>query len=332
MKQVLAKGAHSIAYIDTESPDVVVKENNNISKDRGYLRRQLEGYKTIKQILDSGYETGVILPSIISASESDDKQIIKEYRIKGKVFDDKGHLYNQLSEEEKNIIAKQLAVFLVAMHSSGEMSAPEKSIKSMFDKSRLRNAQEIIAVYNDDMPSSLRKSIQNAEKYLKASDISDEVQVLTHRDLRSSNLMYDAETKQLAVLDFELAEKDNVYRDFVAYASASSMSWDFTKRVINEYNAISNKKYQITINPEKVQNMLVYAIAHEFARCVRSNEGQQIDDEEKKKYFDLIYNTIKGVAGIDVRQEIFKTATKDIKNKIPNVIKVQNKISENGDR
>lgn len=332
MKQIIAKGAHSIAYIDTENPGVVIKENNDISKDRGYLRRQLAGYDIIKQILSSGYDIGVVLPSLISVSESEDKQIIIEQRIKGKAFDDKGHLYNQLSEEEKNIIAKQLAVFLVAMHSSGEMSAPEKSIQSMFDKSKLKNAQDIIDVYKDDMPVALKKLIQSVEKYLNSSDISDEVHVLTHHDLRASNLMYDKDTKQLAVLDFELAGKDNVYRDFVAYASASSMPWDFTKRVIREYNAISNKKYQITINPEKVQNMLVYAIAHEFARCVGSNEGQQIDDKAKKEYFDLIYNRIKSIAGIDVRQETFKTAINDIKNKMPNIIKVQNKITENDDR
>ena len=332
MKQVLAKGAHSIAYIDTESPDVVVKENNNISKDRGYLRRQLAGYKIIKQVLDSGYETGVILPSLISTYESDDKQIVKERYIKGDTFDVEGAFYSQLSEEEKHIIAKQLAVFLVAMHSAGEMSAPEKSIKSMFDKTKLKSAQDILSVYKDDMPVALKKSVQNIENYLKSSDISDEVHVLTHRDLRSSNLMYDKDAKKLAVLDFELAGKDNVYRDFIASASASSMPWDFTKRVIREYNAISNKKYQITINPEKVQNMLIYAIVHEFARCVRPNEDQQIDDEEKKKYFNLIYSKIKNIAGIDIRQEVFNTATKDIKNKIPEIIKLQNKISENDDR
>lgn len=332
MKQVIAKGAHSIAYVDTENPDVVIKENNDISKDRGYLRRQLAGYKIIKQILDSGYEAGVVLPSLISASESDDKQIIKEQRIKGKAFDSEWVFYSKLSEEEKNIIAKQLAMFLVAMHSAGEISAPEKSIKSMFEESKLKNAQDIISIYNDDMPSVFKKSIQNVEKYLDSSDISDEVHVLTHRDLRSSNLMYDKEAKQLAVLDFELARQDNVYRDFVAYASASSMPWDFTKRVISEYNAISNKKYQITINPEKVQNMLVYAIIHEFARCFRPNESQQIDDEDKKKYFDLIYNTIKTVTGIDIRKETFKTATKGIKNKTLNAVKVQNKALGNDNR
>lgn len=332
MKQIIAKGAHSTAYIDTDNPEVVIKENNDLLKDRGYLRRQVAGYDIIKQILDSGYETGVVLPRIISVSESDDKQIIKEQRIKGKSFDTEGLFYSKLSEEEKNIIAKQLALFLVAMHSSGEKLAPKKSIKAMFDETRLKNAQDIISVYNDDMPSALKKSIQNVEKYLDSSDISDEVHVLTHRDLRSSNLMYDSETKQLAVLDFELAGKDNVYRDFVAYASVSSMPWDFTKRVIYEYNANPNKKYQITINPEKVQNMLVYAIAHEFARCVRPNEEQKIDDEEKKKYFNFIYSKIKSVAGVDVKQETFKTATKDIKNKTPDIIKVQNKISENDNR
>lgn len=320
MKHILAQGSHSIAYIDTDNPDIVVKENNNISKDPGYLKRQLAGYGIIKQILDSGYETGVVLPHLVSVSESDNKQIIKEYRIKGKTFDIDGLLYNKLSEKEKNVIAKQMALFLVAMHSAGEMSPAEKSIKTMFDRSTLHNSNDIAGVYNGSMPETLRKRIQSAEQYLNSSDISDEVHVLTHRDLRSSNLMYDSDAMQLAVLDFELADKDNVYRDFVAYSSSSSMPWDFTARVIHEYNAISNKKYPIQINPEKVQNMLVYAIAQEFARCVKSNDEQEISDTEKKKYFDLLYNKIKSVAGIDIRASAFKSATKDVKNKLSNRI------------
>lgn len=98
------------------------------------------------------------------------------------------------------------------------------------------------------------------------------------------------------------------------------MPWDFTVRVIHEYNAISNKKYPIQINPEKVQNMLVYAIAQEFVRCVKSNDEQEISDTEKKKYFDLLYNNIKSVAGIDIRAGAFKSAIKNVKNKLSNRI------------
>ena len=243
--KIIGKGAHSVVYIDPTNPNIIIKQNNSVSGDRGYLKRQQAGYDTIERIKKSGYAIGVQLPTVIETNEQDGMQIIKEQRINGQTFDLDGKLWNNLTEEQKNNIAKQMATFLVAMHSTSEIKPADKSIKTMFDQSKLHSATDIINAYEGAMPQRLANKLLNAEKYLDSTDTSDEFHVLTHKDLRVNNLMYNQETGLLSVLDFEMADIGNVYRDFVAYASASSMPWDYTSRVIAEYNDIQPKKYSL---------------------------------------------------------------------------------------
>lgn len=221
--------------------------------------------------------------------EKDGESIIKEQRINGQTFDNNGKLWDSISEPKKQDIAKQMAKFLVAMHGSGDITPADKSIKTMFDNTELHNATDMINAYEGVMPKTLATKLLKAEEYLSNADISDEFHVLTHRDLRINNLMYDQASGQMAVLDFEMAGIDNVYRDFVAYASASSMPWDYTKRVISEYNAIENKKYPIKINPVKVQNMLVYAIINECLRNVTPEQNKEKQIQKNKNSLNVWY-------------------------------------------
>lgn len=311
--KIIGKGAHSVVYIDPTNPNIIIKQNNSVSGDRGYLKRQQAGYDTIERIKKSGYAIGVQLPTVIETNEQDGMQIIKEQRINGQTFDLDGKLWNNLTEEQKNNIAKQMAAFLVAMHSTGEIKTADKSIKTMFDKSKLHNsATDIINAYEGAMPQRLSNKLLNAEQYLESTDISDEFHVLTHKDLRVNNLMFDHETGQLSVLDFEMAGTDNIYRDFVAYASGSSMPWDYTRRVIAEYNAITPKKYPLKINPEKVQNMLLYAIMHEYSRNVTHEQNETISDEEKQKFFQHLIKRINKLTGFDIATDNINAFEKGI--------------------
>lgn len=310
--KIIGKGAHSIVYIDPTNPNIIIKQNNSVSGDRGYLKRQQAGYETIERIKKSGYATGVQLPTIIETNEQDGVQTIKEQRISGQTFDGDGKLWDGLTENHKNNIAKQMATFLVAMHSAGEIRSADKSIKTMFDNSKLHNANGIINAYEGAMPQRLANKLLDAEQYLESTDVSDEFHVLTHKDLRVNNLMFDQETGQLAVLDFEMAGTDNIYRDFVAYASASSMPWDYTRRVIAEYNTIQPKKYPLKINPTKVQNMLVYAIAHEYSRNVTHEQNETISDEEKQKFFQHLIRKINKLTGFDIATDNINVFKKGI--------------------
>lgn len=294
MRTFLSQGAHSNVYVDDEQPEIVIKENKHHQSGQTYLSRQLRGYDIAKAIRTKNTNTGVTLPSLIEMRDTGTAQIIKEKLIPGKPFT--YEMYDALSETQRNKIAKQMAKFLDVMHSSFKCDQPKESIKNIFN-GKMNNADDIIARFGGKLPSDIAFKLKQAEQYISATDISDEFIVMTHGDLRTSNIIYDDKTEKIGVVDFELADRYNVYHDFIAKAPASSMPWDFTKRVIDYYNQIPDKKYPITINPEKVQNMLVYGIMHEFARCLKET------DNADKKYFALLRKKLELVTGIEFNSE-----------------------------
>lgn len=303
--QVLNKGAHSTVFIDENEPGIVIKKANN-PESNTYLKRQQHGYDIIESIKAHGKDLGVALPELVEINDKD--QTIREKIMSGVTFDANNQIYSGLSEQHKNDIAKQMATFLNAMHSSAECKPAQDSIINM-RKDGPANADEIIAKFEGRLPKHVVNKLKQAEEYLQASDKSDEFVVMTHKDLRTSNLMYDANTNKLAVLDFELAGPDNVYRDFIAGAPASSMPWDFTKRVIDFYNQIQDKKYPIMINPEKVQNMLLYGVLHEYARCIRPG------DNEKATAQDIfrICNKLEMITGMNFEaKQLYENAIKKV--------------------
>lgn len=289
MRVILSKGAHSTVFTDDNEPGMVIKEN--LGQDARYLERQLYGDNIIRTIKANYADTGVMLPEIIETKNLGNKQIIKEKMIPGKDFNI--DLYQSLSEEQKNNIAKQMAMFLNAMHQSFPIEAPKESIKNMTN-GKLNSANDIIAKFAGTLPKNVETRLKQAEQYLVTSDISDELIVMTHKDLRTANIIYDKDTGKLAVIDFELAGHGNVYRDFIPYSTSTSMPWDFTKRVIRYYNNIPNKKYPITIDPKKVQNMLFYGLLCEIARATSPQDMQKTTKDDVIELYKML-ETVSGI-------------------------------------
>ena len=275
MKTFLTHGAFSNIYLDTDDKhgEIIIKESRaqpNSEKYKEYMARQLRGYDVVNGIRQSGNDFGVVLPELISVINGPEQDSIIEKRIKGADFNEQ--IYKKLSEEQKEDAAHQMALFLNAMHQMQPPKPADKSIKSIFENDRFgkvpNTSQQFSDVFNGRIAQKYMDRIKAAEQALMNSDISDEIHVMTHKDIRNQNIMYDTDTGQMAVIDFEMAGVDNIYRDFIAEATASSMPWDFTRRVIKYYNAIPNKKYQITIDADKVKNALIYGVAHEYSRIL----------------------------------------------------------------
>lgn len=70
----------------------------------------------------------------------------------------------------------------------------------------LNNADGIISKFDGKLPECICNRLKIAEQYILKCDISDEVMVMTHGDLRINNIMYDENTEKLVVIDFELAK------------------------------------------------------------------------------------------------------------------------------
>ena len=164
MRKQIGQGAHSKVFIDDKEPGIAIKEYDG--KDLDYLPRQKDGYDIINNIKRQNADTGVMLPELVEMKTDGHKQIIKEKMIPGEEFHKDPKKYFSLSEEQKNNIAKQMAIFLNAMHSSYECKPATESIKNMTN-GKLNNADEIITKFAGTLPKNISDRLKQAEEYLK---------------------------------------------------------------------------------------------------------------------------------------------------------------------
>ena len=282
--KLIASGAHSDVFKDF-SPQygkIIIKRPKELYKN--YIEKQLKGYKIIEELTKINENIGVNLPYLISIDRSNNQ--ITEKFIDGKEFDKK--IYDSLSLSDQNAVAYRLALFLHFMHNLHQVQPATGSIKEKFDKGSFNSAGDMIDIFENRLSEDLIKLVIDADNYLLNTNTSDEVQVLTHKDLRSQNILFDKKSKEITVIDFELAGQSNIYDDFIPYAPCSIISWDLTKKIINHYNNI--KGNNIFIDLEKVRSALIYGSLNEYARVYKLHydEVSKLSEKEKNNRVKLI--------------------------------------------
>jgi len=288
MKTLLGSGAHTNVYLnqDPEYGEVVIKEpkGNPQSGDvLFYVKRQMRGHDVVKRLRDSGADIGVDLPQVVRAIDTPEYHAVIEKRLPGKELT--AEVYDKLGDDEREAVADKLARFLNVMHQMQPPQPAKESIKHRFSQygSNPSTLQEFQDVLDNKIPDKYVKKIAWAESLLDNGNTSDEVQVMNHKDVRGPNLMYDAATGNLAVIDFEMAGVGNIYSDLIAYVPCNGLPWDLMKRVVKHYNAIENKKYPITLDINKVRAAMIYDRMHEIARSIKrqkqNNPEFKVPDE-----------------------------------------------------
>lgn len=318
MRKFLTNGAGSNIYEDFDPihGDIIIKKSRyepGSQKDKDYIEKQTLGYNLVQELLESGQDVGVDLPGLISIDE--DKREIVEKRIDGVDF--KTQVYESLSEKAKDTIAQQMALFLNSMHQLRQPQKPQNSIKQIFDryKNDPSSAQQFLDVFEHKLSKRTEQMILDAEKYLITAKIDDELHVMTHKDLRGQNVMFNKNKQKLSVIDFEMASIANIYWDFVPQSPSSIISWDFTQRVVKYYNAIKNKKYPIEIDVEKVRNALVYGITHEYTRVLKWDKEHNPKDDLVKNRAKILANKLAALLSSDNKDK-FHEANKKIQKKL----------------
>lgn len=289
MKTLLGSGAHTNVYLDQdpEYGEIIIKEpkGNPQSGDvLFYVKRQMRGHNIANRLRMSSSDIDVDLPQVVRAIDTPEYHAIIEKRLQGVELSPR--IYNALSEDKKEKMAQKLAGFLNAMHQMQEPLPATKSIKHRFTQygNNPGTLQEFMTVLDNKLSDKYVKQIAAAENLLDNGDISDEVRVMTHKDIRGQNLMYDEATNHLAVIDFEMADVDNIYTDLIAYVPCNSLPWDLIKRTVKHYNAIENKKHPLTLDIKKIRAGMLYGRMHEIARIInrqkQKNPNLNISDEE----------------------------------------------------
>ncbi len=144
--------------------------------------------------------------------------------------------YAQLTEPQRVNLAKKIAVFLSVIHTckkSEQIPASKTNIAFILGQMRLNEFAEI--------KNKLPESIFN--KYNHAQINTNYPDVVCHFDMHGRNMALNPDTKELVgIFDFG---DTCVQKCFLDFYKLSFISRNLTRRVINEYNKISDVKINI---------------------------------------------------------------------------------------
>ncbi len=265
----IKQGNSSIVKIYYDLGYVIKIPNKGVNQEK-YIENQTRASNIMSAVAKRVKEMGVDIdiPSTLSMQNAE----IKETLVTGDDFNIDA--YKTLDNKTKDKLAKDLATFMIAMHT---MRSPQTmkgmnsegllkvELNRLFEKDkRLKGADvekqidKVMSVFTD---KNVKHFIQRAIEYVQNNnDTSDNLLVMRHHDLRDSNIKYDKSKTRLGIIDFEGADVGHIYEDFVG--SPPSLSWNFMKRVIKHYNYLSDKLgLGIMINPEKIKQLLIVKIA-----------------------------------------------------------------------
>lgn len=265
----IKQGNSSIVKIYYDLGYVIKIPNKGVNQEK-YIESQTRASDIMSAVSKRVKEMGVDIdiPSTLSMQNAE----IKETLVPGDDFNI--DTYKTLDNKTKDKLAKDLATFMITMHT---MRSPQTvkgmnsegllkvELNRLFEKDkRLKGADvekqidKVMSVFTD---KNVKHFIQRAIEYVQNNnDTSDNLLVMRHHDLRDSNIKYDKSKTRLGIIDFEGADVGHIYEDFVG--SPPSLSWNFMKRVIKHYNYLSDKLgLGIMINPEKIKQLLIVKIA-----------------------------------------------------------------------
>lgn len=247
--QLGRSGQHSSAYLmeNANGEKYVLKIPNSEGQAPDWAQGQSKVIDSLKNLSD--YQGNCNIPQYIKLGNN---YVVEKYLGE----DLTQEVYDSLSEEEKDGIAKAIVDFLVYLHAK----------HSQGDKAQLdvnNNIDEILEHIKPLQTEKEQKDLAAKIELFKNKDTSDEVCVLVHNDVRNQNLLYDKETRKVALIDFENMRDANIYCDFVPGAAASfGLDYGMLFKMINYYNAVSEYK----VSSEKIKLLHELGIWDEYVR------------------------------------------------------------------
>lgn len=272
---IIGRGNSSTVYKDNEG-NIVKIPNWNTAE---YISAQQHGFDIADKLKQFGID--VNLPESISVDA--ENGIIKEKLVPGVAFN--ASVYKSLDDKTKDKLAKDLADFMIAMHSLEKPTKMCQNLKECMSrsKSRFATVDSILNGFDNKLPKYIDRKLRYSENAVyESNDIADTIFVMTHRDLRGPNVLYDKETNRLGIIDFELAGQQHIYTDFIS--SPTSFHWEFMKKVIEYYNQMSKLEVgdaRLVINPDKIKNLLICRTAQTIAIDI-ANKRYSVDEGVKK--------------------------------------------------
>ena len=282
ISQLGVTGVRTSAYMmqDEMGVEFVLKISNDCNDTNWIIEQKNTMEKCYKSL--NKYDGDVYIPNaVIWGNEF----IVEPYAGAELTID----MYNTLPENDKNKIANDFAYFFYYLHTNNNIGIV--SSLQMFNKPTLEEIFDYLeSAFDEKQKNYLHKQI----KYFNDRDISDELSVMTHADIRSQNVLYNQKQKKLAIIDFELLSERNIYHDFIPFAAASfQLPYKLLFEIIDKYNLLT-KNSKISISIDKVKLLHILGVFHEYGRCAifRNDNRNQL-----KIVCQQIFNCIEKING-----------------------------------
>lgn len=279
-EQIGYSGAATSAYRlferETDKISVLLIPCEEIFENKEILQVYMDEQRraeNFKSFCSEGYTGDVLIPTA---------ELGENYRIMPYAgVDFTYEIYSSLSEAEQKKLAFDFATYLNFVHQKSFEQKPLLDLKfpgcKIGEISHIKPLGVKLESYiKGKIPEEDYQKLQKILSDFEKRDVSDEINVIIHGDLRNQNILYDVTTKKLAIIDYELACSDNIYKDLCPCAS-SKLSPQFLADVIRFYNE-QPKKYPVRLDERKVALIQKAFLLRELVYCgeARGRDSQEI--------------------------------------------------------
>lgn len=251
---LIGEGYDSKAYLINDEYIFKIKISTNEKK----------GYKKEKAVLDflnKNLKTDIKIPKIDYAYITDELSIMGYKKIDGKFLNPQ--IYNEMNEQEKQILKLDIAKFLKDMHNLDFSEIKNYTINNK------QNCLEEFALLKktiyQDLTEKEKNYIENFFERLKNTTIFDDKKCLCHNDFSCNHLLLDENKRLVGIIDFGDSGIIDEYCDFIYLLEDSNeeLGKDFGEDILKLYGDIDIRKaeeYQYIVEEYYPIETIVYGI------------------------------------------------------------------------
>ena len=251
---LIGEGYESKAYLIND--EYIFKIKISANEKKGYKKE-----KAVLDFLNKNLKTDIKIPKIDYAYITDELSIMGYKKIDGKFLNPQ--IYNEMNEQEKQILKLDIAKFLKDMHNLDFSEIKNYTINNK------QNCLEEFALLKktiyQDLTEKEKNYIENFFERLKNTTIFDDKKCLCHNDFSCNHLLLDENKRLVGIIDFGDSGIIDEYCDFIYLLEDSNeeLGKDFGEDILKLYGDIDIRKaeeYQYIVEEYYPIETIVYGI------------------------------------------------------------------------
>ena len=251
---LIGEGYDSKAYLIND--EYIFKIKISANEKKGYKKE-----KAVLDFLNKNLKTDIKIPKIDYAYITDELSIMGYKKIDGKFLNPQ--IYNEMNEQEKQILKLDIAKFLKDMHNLDFSEIKNYTINNK------QNCLEEFALLKktiyQDLTEKEKNYIENFFERLKNTTIFDDKKCLCHNDFSCNHLLLDENKRLVGIIDFGDSGIIDEYCDFIYLLEDSNeeLGKDFGEDILKLYGDIDIRKaeeYQYIVEEYYQIETIVYGI------------------------------------------------------------------------